>query len=275
METTTTSSSSSGDDGKGRWKYFCSLFMALVCMTVALHSINMRKGSDREGEQRGEATAKESNHTPTATPVMHRNFELLFPPSVTDLQLLFFQLLLPPLLLLPLLLRLFLLLPSLLPLLFLSAFIFFAAAAFYAFSMSAAYFCAPAALVLYQLQLHPLSATPFPRRAALACTFQGIVRLVRRVSLAVSQQFINMQCVCLAILHTYDIPPSPPPSLSTPFVPALRCNPALLISNILRSFCAASLLVLCSARACSQHHPLLCLRALALFMFFSVVFLFL
>lgn len=42
---------------------------------------------------------------------MHRNFELLFPPSVTDLQLLFFLLLLPLLVLL-LLLLLFLLPPS-------------------------------------------------------------------------------------------------------------------------------------------------------------------
>lgn len=182
METT----SSSSGDGKGRWKYFCSLFMTLVCMTVALHSINMRKGrgkgargSDCKGFQSyANSHAGYAQELRAAVPAAS--------PSVTDLQLLLFLLLFLILLQLLLLLLLFLLLHLLLLFPLLLLFHLFCCCRFLCiFCMLHTFVRLLRQFSTNSICLPPL-LTPSPRRAALACTFQGIVRLVRRVSRVVS-----------------------------------------------------------------------------------------
>lgn len=107
-------------------------------------------------------------------------------PSVTDLQLLLFLLLFLILLQLLLLLLLFLLLHLLLLFPLLLLFHLFCCCRFLCiFCMLHTFVRLLRQFSTNSICLPPL-LTPSPRRAALACTFQGIVRLVRRVSRVVS-----------------------------------------------------------------------------------------
>lgn len=151
--------SSSSGDGKGRWKYFCSLFMTLVRMTVALHSINMSKGSNGErgkgprGSNCKEFQSYANSHAGYAQEL--RVAVLAASPLVTALQLLpsllWFLILLLLLLLLFLLLVHLLLLP---PPVAVSSFLLLSLSMHF---LSVAYFCAPAAQILHQLHLPPHS----------------------------------------------------------------------------------------------------------------------
>lgn len=145
-------------------------------------------------------------------------------------------------------------------------FIFFAAVAFYAFSVCCILLCACCANsppTPFASPLPPLDVLHW--HAHFKAMFDSFVV---SVSLSANNLSIcNAYALRFCILMTF-----PHRHRHLQHSCRLRCNPALLISNILRFFCTASLLALSSARVCSQHHPLLCLRALTLFMFFSVFF---
>lgn len=199
------------------------------------------------------AWAKQSNHTPSATPVMHRNFLPVL------LLLLRLQLLLPRLLALPFpplhtavsqCMHLFLLLP------------------FSMHFLSVAYFCAPAAPILQlrlSTRLAPISPTICLHwHAHFTALFDSSFVESGSLSannLSICNAYALRFCILMTFLHRHC-------QFHHCHCLLLRYNAALLISSILRSSCAASFRLCAPSSSRSEHHPLLCSRALTLFVFF-------